>query len=110
MVNSDYESQGPSTKVIDYSTSEGRKLYFYAMTNVGGRDDEGYNCMADGLYASLQDVQRRGRQYGWDLMVFDCPPDQSKPLDNLVNICTNYREISMKQILEHEKIYPNDVT
>ena len=43
--------------IIDYGTAEGQKLYVHDTSSIMP-SDEGYHCMANGLYTFLRELTR----------------------------------------------------
>ena len=93
------------TGVVNFGTSEGRKLYERATRAL---DDETYDGTANKLYAFLDNLGRRAQEFGWSdpdngiLMI----PEDHRDLDSpLTNLLTNYGETTMAQIRAFEQSY-----
>ncbi len=91
---------------LDFSTTEGRKLYSYATASIYGSSEDHFDCSASGLHSFLKELGRRARQYGWDISVCEVPKainDQGG--ESLVNLITNHGELTLEQIQAFEKTY-----
>jgi hypothetical protein len=93
--------------VVDYTTSEGRKLYSSATYKL---EDELYDCEPDGLYQFLQSLSARAQEMGWDdpvggtLMI---PQDIDDPLGDCDNLVNHYGHIKIEKIRKWEEEYIN---
>ena len=91
--------------VIDYNTTEGRKLYGNAIHKL---DEELYNCKPDGLYQFLQTLNNRAQEYGWNdevggILVI---PTDAMDLNSDTNyLIDNYGMISLEEIRAFEETY-----
>ena len=88
------------TGVIDYSTTEGRKLYAYATSSIANKE-EGFDCTAHELHAFLKEVSRRARQYGWHISVCRIPKDLAKP-DEKTDLIKNHGELTLEEVTKWE--------
>ena len=93
--------------VIDYKTTEGRKLYAHATYKL---DEELYDCKPDGLYQFLQALSNRAQEYGWnhnDSGILNIPTNPLAPESEKAYLIDNYGMISLEQIREFEETYMN---
>jgi hypothetical protein len=72
------------TGVIDFITSEGRKLYNSATYKL---DEDPYDCQPDGLYQFLATLHTRAQEYGWN-----------EPIGGILQIPENANDISLNNI------------
>jgi hypothetical protein len=91
--------------VIDYSTTEGRKLYNSATSRL---DEELFDCNADGLYQFLQSLGHRASEYGWDNInegIISIPENQVDANPEEYSILTEYGQLTMEMIEEYETTF-----
>jgi hypothetical protein len=91
--------------VINYNTSEGRKLYASATAKLA---EEQYDCKPDGLYQFLQSLSNRAREFGWDDEIggiLQIPEDPMNPNSDTNNLIDNYGRISLAEIRAFEELY-----
>ena len=91
--------------VIDYKTTEGRKLYAHATYKL---DEDLYDCKPDGLYQFLQALSNRAQEYGWNhevqgiLHIPVTPLTQESDKNYLID---NYGMISLEEIRRFDETY-----
>jgi hypothetical protein len=84
------------TGVIDFKTTEGRKLFQTATYKL---DEELFDCNADGLYQFLKSLSARADEYGWDQEGFlNIPIDLTTPLGDTESLIEHYGTISLEKI------------
>ena len=91
--------------VIDYHTSEGRKIYSTATAKL---DEELYDCTPKELHQFLQSVQLRAKNFGWDDQVggiLQIPNNPLDPMTDTKNFLKNYGEISLEEIKAFDSTY-----
>ena len=92
--------------IIDFSTSEGRKIYNGAVKQL---DDELYNCEADGLYQFIQSVSERCSEYGWqsknETGIVHIPKIDE---DGFINLINKHGSLDLDRIREFESTYINN--
>ena len=91
--------------IIDFSTSEGRKIYNGAVKQL---DDELYDCEADGLYQFIQSVSERCSEYGWQSKnktgIVHIPKIDE---DGFINLIRMQGSLDLDRIREFESTYIN---
>ena len=91
--------------IVDYTTSEGRKLYNSASYKL---EEELYDCKPDGLYQFLQSLSTRAQEFGWDNIpngILMVPSDSDNMLSEGENLIDNYGKISLEDIRIYEESY-----
>lgn len=88
--------------VIDYTTTEGRKLYYKASSKL---NDDPFDCKPDGLFAFLESVHKRATDNAWndelaqdDSAILIIPTDLDDPDSEPLNLINQYGELSMEHI------------
>jgi hypothetical protein len=79
--------------VLDYNNSVATKIYkgaIQALTPEFDVDAEGLNMFMAALYS-------KSREYGWDY-VLEVPRDLQAPMMELVNVLTNYGELTLEHL------------
>ena len=91
--------------VIDYSTSEGRKIYSTATAKL---DEELYDCTPKELHQFLQPVQLWAKNFRWDGQVggiLQIPMDPMDPMTDTKDFMRNYGQISLEEISAFDQTY-----
>ena len=88
-----------TNEVIDYSTSVGQKLYNAAVESL----QDPYDGSEDGLHIFLEQLKTRAECMGW-MTILDVPPDLAQP-DEVINIISDYGQLSLQQIRDHATTY-----
>ena len=89
--------------IINYSTSEGSKLYKAAFTKLSSEAQ--YGCDPTNLKVFLALLKARAQTTGWTA-ILKIPADATlDPNANLLNIVDHYGERTLDQIRETVKIY-----
>jgi hypothetical protein len=89
--------------VIDYSTSEGIKIYGAATSSLV--EDPLFDCDSEGLSHFLGKVGIRAQTNGWNGSIFAVPVDIADPLGDTHDFLTNYGVMSLSHIREHALTY-----
>ena len=90
-------------QVIDYSTSEGSKLYKSAIAKLSGENQ--FGCEPAGLKVFLALVKARSQVTGWEA-ILEIPTDANEDPDKgLLNLLDHYGERSMEQVKRLSYIY-----
>ena len=90
--------------IIDYGTTQGRKLYAAATAKLS---EDLYNCNAGDLYAFLKALRERAREYGWEtpgVGIMSIPDDHINPM-NFKSLIDNHGEIDINMIRTFEESY-----
>ena len=91
--------------VIDYSTSEGRKIYTTATYKL---DEELYDCTPEDLHQFLQSVQLRAKEFGWDdevTGILQIPDDPLNIMAETQDFILNYGQVSLEEIKAFDQTY-----
>jgi hypothetical protein len=88
-----------TNEVINYSTSVGQKLYNAAVESLQDPDVGG----EEGLHIFLEQLKTRAECMGW-MTILDLPPDLAQ-LGEVVNVISNYGQLSLQQIRDHAATY-----
>ena len=93
--------------VIDYSTSDGKKLYAKATQSLYGGTDEYYDGKGEKLSSFLFKLKTRAQEYGWmEGGVFEIEVgDAAAPIQ--INMLTNYGTVTLEQVRAHALTYVN---
>ena len=93
--------------VIDYSTSEGKKLYNGATKSLADDNESLYDGTSEQLSSFLHRLKVRATEYGWiDGGVLDIdisPPGAAVPV--LVNLIDKYGDLTLAQVEQHVRAY-----
>jgi hypothetical protein len=88
-------------QLIDYSTSEGVKVYKTARAELPSK----FDVTSENLRSFLEHIQNRAREQGWN-DIFDIPEDPvNAPLANTTSLLTAYGTISLERIQLHAQQY-----
>ena len=90
--------------IMDFSTSVGQKLYFQGINKLSEKQ---FECNASGLKTFLTLLKSRSQVMGWEDILL-IPSDISDPYTNLVNLLTNYGQISIEQVKQHASTYMHE--
>jgi hypothetical protein len=93
------------TGVIDFTTSEGRKLYNSATYKL---DEDPYDCQPDGLYQFLATLHTRAQEYGWNDPIggiLQIPEDANDISSNIHYLVDNYGQVPLSSIRSFEDTY-----
>ena len=93
-----------NNQAIDYSTSEGIKLYKAATSPLIDEDNR-FNVEATTLRAMLNLLRDRSFENGWENSILAIPNDIADPLGESTNLVDNYGEIELDHIREHTLTY-----
>ena len=91
--------------VIDYSTSEGIKIYQASVTALVA--DPLFDCESHGLSHFLGKVAIRSQTNGWNASVFSIPRDLALPLGESYDFLTQYGVVGLSHIRGHALTYVN---
>ena len=92
--------------LLDYTKSKHFKIYKSAIREVS---KEPFDCVAEGLYQFLKDVQDRADKMGWSEGILNITlevTDNGNPVEE--NLIDNYGTISLEQVVESELQYINE--
>ena len=95
------------TGVVDFKTSEGRKLFSTATYKL---DEDPYDCNADGLYQFLKSLSARAEEFGWDEAssgFLRIPIDPTQPLSDTESLIEHYGTIPIERIRQWDMQYLN---
>ena len=90
--------------IIDYSTTQGRKMYASATAKLS---EDLYDCNAEDLYAFLKTLRERAREYGWEtpgVGIMSIPDDPVNPTE-FKSLIDNHGEIDIEMIRTFESSY-----
>jgi hypothetical protein len=93
------------TGVIDFTTSEGRKLYNSATYKL---DEDPYDCQPDGLYQFLATLHTRAQEYGWNDPIggiLQIPENANDITSDTIYLVDNYGQIPLSSIRRFEETY-----
>ena len=90
--------------IIDYSTPRGQKLYKAATDKL---QEELFHVDAKGVHSFLTALADKAQTYGWET-ILNIPRDINQPQDDLIDLCSNYGELTVEQISAHVLIYCNN--
>ncbi len=96
--------------VIDYTTSEGVKIYKAATVSLYSKDEEAFDCLPAGLHDFLNLLKVRAELNGWDNSILAIPDDIANPLGDTKNLLTSYGDISIEHLREHAQTYIDQQT
>ena len=91
--------------ILDYSTGDGRKVYFKATAALL---KEPYLAQADQLTNFLNAIDDRAREYGWHGSqggILDVPKDPSNPEGGYDDILSRHGTISLERVRQAEAAY-----
>jgi len=88
-------------RIINYETTEGLKLFKNATAEL--KSD--YDLSPEGLNVFLKETDDRAHAYGWT-HILNIPPDLGNP-DRLVNLISDYGQLSLEQVQAHAETYIN---
>lgn len=94
-----------SNTVLDYNNPIAIKLYKGAVKTIGNEFDVG----SDGLNMFLAGLHSKAREYGWDT-ILEVPRDLQAPMNDLVNVLTNYGEFSLQHLKAFASTYVSTPT
>ena len=89
--------------IVDYSTTQGRKLYDNATAKL---DDELFDCNAEDLCAFLKPLKDRAREHGWEgegAGALSIPEDPLDPDAAFASLIDNHGEISIDAMRQSEE-------
>ena len=92
--------------IIDYGTSQGRKLYTTATAKL---EEEPFDCVAEDLYSFLKALKDRAREFGWDepgVGILSIPDDPAHPTE-FKSLIDQHGEIELETIRTFEESYIN---
>jgi hypothetical protein len=89
--------------IIDYSTSEGIKIYSAATSSLV--EDPLFDCEAGGLSHFLGKIGIRAHANGWDRSIFAIPRDLADPLGEAYSFLSQYGIVSLAQTQAHAATY-----
>ena len=90
--------------IIDYSTTQGRKMYSAATAKLS---EDLYDCNAEDLYTFLKALKERAREYSWDMDgvgIMSIPDDPVNPT-MFKSMIDNHGEIDIETIRAFEEVY-----
>ena len=87
--------------VLDYATTQGVKLFEAASKPLAIT----FDCTAEGLKVFLMGLNDKAHAYGW-IHILQVPPDPNEP-DELLNLLTEYGQLSLDQVRDHVETYIN---
>jgi hypothetical protein len=91
------------TGVIDFTTSEGRKLYNSATYKL---DEDPYDCQPDRLYHFLANLHTRAQEYGWNDPIGGRIPLKADDINSdHIYLVDNCGQIPLSSIREFEETY-----
>ena len=95
--------------VINYSTSDGKKLYAKATRSLFGGPEDYYDGKGDRLSAFLFKLKTRAQEYGWmEDGIFEIEiPGEGAAAATVVNMLDNYGTVSLEQVRAHASTYVN---
>ena len=92
------------TGIIDYFTTQGRKMYSAATAKLL---EDLYDCNAEDLYTFLKALRERAREYSWDMDgvgIMSIPDDPVNPT-TFKSMIDNHGEIDIETIRAFEEVY-----
>ena len=89
-------------EVLDYSTSEGAKLFKTATAPL----KEDITCQPENLVLMISQLKTRARIMGWS-DILNIPPILAEP-DNTVDLLNGYGQLSLSQVRAHAETYVNN--
>ncbi len=89
--------------VINYSTSEGIKIFSSATTALV--DDPLFDCEANGLSHFLGKLSIRSQSNGWNVSVFSIPENLEVPLGAAYDFLSQYGVVSLAHVQDHALTY-----
>ena len=97
--------------IIDFTTSEGRKLYSKATEKL---QEELYDCSPEGMFAFIRAYEDRASMYGWNdenAGINMIPNNAENPFEEgMINLINNYGEVSLEMIQNFDATYINTPT
>ena len=93
-------------RVIDYLTSEGRKIHGSATHKLS---EDQFDCVPEDLNQFLDDLEERAIQFGWsnDDGILEIPIDPADPMADTDKLIQNYGTVSLERVRAFEEIYIN---
>ena len=90
--------------VIDYLTSEGRKIHGSATHKLS---EDQFDCVPEDLTQFLDDLEDRASQFGWsnDDGILEIPIDPANPIADTENLIQNYGTVSLERVRAFEELY-----
>ena len=87
--------------VINYLTSEGRKIHGSATYKLS---EDQFNCVPEDLTQFLDDLEDRASQFGWsnDDGILEIPIYPADPMADTDNLIQNYGTVSLKRVRAFE--------
>jgi hypothetical protein len=79
--------------VLDYNNSVATKIYKGAIQALAPE----FDVDADGLNMFMAALYSKSREYGWD-HILEVPRDLQAPMMDLVNVLTNYGELTLEHL------------
>lgn len=95
--------------IIDYSTSEGIKLYRSATYQLVP-EDEHFNVEPSTRRALIKAFADRSFEHGWNASTLSVPDDLEDELGAQKNLLTQYGEISLEHLRAHAETYVDTET
>ena len=91
--------------VLNYNTTVATKIYKGAVQALSTE----FDVDAEGLNSFLAALYSKSREYGWD-SILEVPRDLNEPMENLVNLLTNYGELTQEHLRAYAATYVNTPT
>jgi hypothetical protein len=91
--------------IIDFTTSEGQKLYSTATYKL---DEDPDDCQPDGLYQFLASLHTRAQEFGWNdpiNRILQIPEEAADIYSLTLYLIDNYGQISLPTIRAWEETY-----
>ena len=86
--------------VLDYNNNIATKIYKGAVMPLS----PDFDVDAEGLNVFLAALYSKAREYGWDT-ILEVPRDIRNPMNDLVNVLTNYGILSLEHLREFATLY-----
>jgi hypothetical protein len=95
--------------VIDYSTSDGAKLYRSATQSLYRKDATAFfDCKPHGLKDFMDLLRDRSMEYGWEISVVEVAMDTNDMVNgDFKSLIDHHGEITLEQVQEHARAYVN---
>ena len=90
--------------VIDYLTSEGRKIHGSATHKLS---EDQFDCVPEDLTQFLDDLKDRASQFGWsnDDGILEIPIDPADQIVDTENLIRNHGTVSLERVRAFEELY-----
>lgn len=91
--------------IIDYTTSEGMKIYSSATASLFPSDDEKFNCEPEKLLGFLDLLDFRSTLNGWDNSIMAIPDNPVNPLGPTKYFIRHFGEYSLEHLQQAAAVY-----